>query len=102
MLSLTNARCAVESNRPVLRIDVNGKEAMLSPESVKPTLSSLGAIYLGEEFEDDLPPLKIHIGGEVQSLRGFVTDPRLVALWLRLLLAWEFGEFPEGPVPISA
>jgi hypothetical protein len=76
----------------VLEIEVDGCTARLHPLALKRTLVQEGYVFLGAEFEDDVPPIILpaneDLGRGEMTLYGFTADPDIVAVtraWLRRL-----------------
>src|SRR4051794_23719902 len=79
-LRLENARYESEGGYPLLRLDVEGVEVLLSTEW-KPQLRAAGITNVGEELAEVLAPINWRSeDGTITPLYGFTRDRRMVAL----------------------
>jgi len=101
--NIQQAEYIEQQGLPVLRLLIDGKEAILDTFSLNGTLVQLGYVYLGEEWEKrisaPLPADPADNRGEEQ-LRGFTTDPRVVALASTFLRDVSRGTARLGPIPL--
>lgn len=98
-LKLENAR--IEANFPytILKVEIEGRTAILDPQP-KPTIHEAGLVSVGEEFRDILPDRTITVDGRETELVGFSDDPRLFKLYDDYLIACNRDRVPYGSFPI--
>lgn len=99
MLTLTDARYASLDGHPLLKVVVDGVEAVLDTEW-KPTLRDRGILALGAPFDGLWPPLVLDVDGRRVEIPGATDEPRLVALFDRFWSAANSDRFIPGPVLI--
>jgi hypothetical protein len=64
---------------PVLHLAVDGRDVYLGFDQQKPTLTLMGLVYLGEDFEAELPPIRVTVDNDSPlTLKGFTRDREVV------------------------
>lgn len=99
-LKLGNARVEVRDLHPVLKVEIEGREAVLGTDA-KPTIHKAGLVFVGEEFAELVGTHTITDDtGQETELVGFSDDPRLFLLYDDFLAACARGIVPPGAFPI--
>jgi len=104
-VEIQNPRFMLNEGYAELHFELHGKTAVVLTDSQKRALSDSGLVYLGGDFEDDVPEIAWTFPetGEVFHLRGFTRDARVLKLFRRLCKAANLSgaEFPVGPVALD-
>lgn len=83
-LQIQQARYLSSPPYVLLELVLDGRSALISPDQ-SPTLSQMGYISLGSEFDDLVPEINVPAdaadGREAMRLRGFTDDPRVKQLF---------------------
>lgn len=100
MLTLADARYLRVDRRPILEVAVDGQAARMGTDC-KPTAHAAGLVFLGDTFEDVMPPIRFTpAGGGMTTLRGYTRDARVHRLYDAFLAAARGGNYRPGPVAI--
>lgn len=107
-MKITNPHYLIRNGRQLLRIEVDGVEAFLHTD-VKPTLFANGYVFLGAQFEDIVPEIKLSAAdinkmskgrgnASVLTLKGFTQDPEVVHWQRQLFYDLNTKGVTTGPV----
>ena len=87
-MNVSNVRRIVIDNVPALQMDIDGKTATLLVNQKRTILEDYGAVFLGDNFEDDTSitiPDDPSKGQRAQKLDGYTDDKEVVRLYREFL-----------------
>ena len=102
-LKLSNARVEVKDRHPILRLEIDGRPAVLGTDP-KPATHKAGLTFVGEQFRDlvGTHTIKDDSGQEI-TLIGFSDDPGLFLLYDDFLsMCSKPDQLPPGAFPIPS